>query len=109
MATAQPAPQEAPAAVSANAEMPSDGEMPSEGDFTDEEYAILAEAKMLATEGFGRRLLESGQITEEASREAQKFWDSQIAKEVETGQVDDAMFDNMDLPTIRKQIASRTM
>lgn len=85
-------------------EPPNGAEMPSDGDFTDEEYAIMAEAKMLATEMFGRRLLESGQITEDVQREAQSFWDSQIQKEVETGQAEGPMFDSMDVDTIRSKI-----
>jgi len=111
----QPAAQPEPFAAQptgiepATEEMPvgTEPEMPSDGDFTDEEYAIMAEAKMLATELFGRKLQESGQLTEEDQKEAKAFWDQQIAKEVETGQVDDSMFDSMDIDSIRKQVISR--
>lgn len=81
----------------------------AEGDFTDEEYALLGEALMLTVELFGRKLLESGQLTEEERKEASAFWQQQISKEVETGQVDDAMFDDMDLDSIRNQIMKKGM
>lgn len=74
------------------------------GDFTDDEYALFGEALMLATELFGRKLLDAGQLTGEDAKEAQAFWKQQIAKEVETGQVDDAMFDDLDVESIRNQI-----
>lgn len=86
---------------------PSGAMQDSEGDFTDDEYMLMAEAKMLATEEFGRRLVESGQLTEEDQKEAQEFWQSQIAAEVERGEVPDELFDSMDVPAIRKAIASR--
>ncbi len=83
-----------------------DPAMPSEGDFTDEEYVTLGEAKILAVEKFGQRLVQTGQMTEEDQREAQDFWRSQIEKEVELGNVEDSMFDNMDLSQIRQRIST---
>lgn len=97
-----PVEPEAPAAAPAAAE----GEMPSEGDFTDEEYITLGEAKILAVEKFGQRLAQSGQLGEAEQKEAQDFWKSQIEKEVELGNVQDSMFDNMDLSQIRQRIST---
>lgn len=81
----------------------------ADGDFTQEEYMMMGEARMLATEKFGARLQKTGQLTEKEQAEAQAFWKSQIAKEVESGQVDDSVFDQMDLDAIRQQISKGTM
>jgi len=78
---------------------------PSEEDFTEDEYRLLAEAKILATEKFGRKLQESGQLTEKEKVEAQEFWKSQIEKEVGSGQVDDSVLDAVDVDSVRKQIS----
>lgn len=78
---------------------------PSEADFTDEEYMLLGEAKILATENFGRKLQESGQLTEKEMGEAQDFWKSQIEKEVQSGQVDDSVMNRVDVESVRKQIS----
>lgn len=81
-----------------------EGDAP-DGDFTDDEYVMLGEAKILAVEKFGKRLMDSGQMGEEEQREAQEFWKSQIEKEVELGNVDDSVFQSMDLDAVRQQMA----
>lgn len=99
-----PSPDQAPLADAA----PPGGEAPAaptDADFTDEEYMLMGEAKILATEKFGRKLQESGQLTKKEQAEAQEFWKSQIAKEVETGQVDDSVMDRVDVDALRKQIS----
>lgn len=80
----------------------------ADGDFTHDEYMMMGEARMLATEKFGGLLQQTGQLTEKEQAEAQDFWKSQIEKEVEMGNVDDSMFDNMDLPTIRANMMKGT-
>lgn len=96
----------APAAAPAAAGL-AEGELPSEGDFTEEEYMLLGEAKILATEKFGQKMVESGQLTEKEQGEAQAFWTSQIEKEVETGEVDDSVFDNVDVNSIRQTMVGK--
>ena len=92
-----------PAAL-AGEEIPGEEAGPGEGDFTDEEYAIMGEAKMLAVEKFGKMLLDSGAITEKEQQEAQAFWNSQIENEVESGQVGEEMFANVDVNALRSQM-----
>ena len=55
---------------------------------TDEEGQIIANAKMVATSLVGKMLLDSGQIDPGERQAAKEFWDSQVEREIETGEQD---------------------
>lgn len=84
-----------------------DGSVLDSIEFTEEELALMGQAKMIAVEKFGQMLQKSGQVGEEEQAEAMKFWQSQIEKEVESGEFDESQFEDVPVDAIRQHIGRK--
>lgn len=71
--------------------IPSSGEYP----FEPAEMHMLAQAKIYAVQWFGRLMQQTGQITPAEKNEAMNFWQQQIKREVNSGQVSDQTIEKL--------------
>ena len=71
--------------------IPSSGEYP----FEPAEMHMLAKAKIYAVQWFGRLMQQTGQITPAEKNEAMNFWQQQIKREVNSGQVSDQTIEKL--------------
>ncbi len=102
-----PAESAAPAPADGEGPDPNDPDLKDAYDFSPEEMKILEAAKLEAAKAFGDMLLESGQVTQEQRDEATKFWQQQIEKEVDAGEVGDDILDGVDLDAARARMTKK--
>ena len=65
-------------------------------EFSEEEGKILDKSKIQAVLEFGKKMEQSGQITEAEREDARDFWKTQIEREINSGQVGDNILNRMD-------------